>query len=76
MKKTEKQDIVTTVRIPIELHKELKEAAASAGHPMNAEIVARLWAAPRGTTLAEIAKQNVRTQEMVQIIIDAISPRR
>lgn len=76
MKKPEKLDIVTTIRIPVELHAELKAAAHLAGHPMNAEIIARLWASPRGATLTDIARQNIKTQEMIQQIIDAISPRR
>lgn len=76
MKKTEKQDVVTTFRIPVDLHREIKEAAHAAGHPMNTEIVARLRAAPKGTTLGDIARQNIKTQEMIQQIIDAISPRK
>lgn len=76
MKKPEKKDIVTTIRLPTELHAELKEAARLAGHPMIEEIIARLWSTPKGTSLADIARQNIKTQEMVQQIIDAITPRR
>lgn len=76
MKKPEKQEsVVTTIRIPLELHAELKAAAHMAGHPMNAEIIARLWAIPKGVTLTDIARQNIQTQEMIQQIIDAIGPR-
>lgn len=75
-KKPEKKDVVTTFRLPAALHREIKEAAQAAGHPMNAEIVARLESFPKGTTLGDIAKQNLKTQQMVQEIIDAISPRR
>lgn len=42
---------------------------------MNVEIVARL-SAPSGQTLRDISRQNEKTQEMIQQIIDAISPRR
>lgn len=76
MKKPVKKDIVTTIRIPVELHAELKAAAHLAGHAMNVEIITRLWAAPKGTTLGDIARQNEKTQEMVQQIIDAITLRR
>lgn len=77
MKKDEKQtSVVTTVRLPAELHRELKEAAHQAGHPMNEEIIARLWASPRGSSLTDIARQNEKTQQMVQVIIDAILPAR
>jgi hypothetical protein len=76
MKKPEKQDVVTTIRLPVDLHRELKETARIAGHAMNIEIIARLVAHPKGTTLADIAKQNTKTQEMIQQIIDAISPRK
>lgn len=76
MKKAERQEsIVTTIRLPVELHAEIKDAAFQAGHPMNSEIVARLQASPKGTSLGDIARQNLKTQEMIQTIIDALSPR-
>lgn len=65
----------TTVRLPPELHAEIREAADRAGHSMNTEIVARL-SAPSGQSLKDIARQNEKTQQMIQTIIDAISPRR
>lgn len=65
----------TTVRLPPDLHAEIKAAAERAGHSMNVEIVARL-SAPSGQTLRDISRQNQKTQEMIQIIIDAISVRR
>lgn len=77
MTKTPKHhpDVKTAFRLPAALHAELKEAAELAGHSMNAEIIARL-SAPAGHTLRDIAKQNMKTQEMIQQIIDAIRPRR
>lgn len=65
----------TTVRLPAELHAEIKDAAARAGHSMNVEIVARL-SAPVGHSMLDLAKQNLKTQQMIQQIIDAITPRR
>lgn len=76
MKKPEKQDVVTTIRLPVALHSEIKATAKAAGHAMNIEIIARLMAHPKGTTLGDIARQNSKTQAMIQQIIDAISPRK
>lgn len=76
MKKlSEKLPSTTTVRLPVELHAEIKKAAKAAGHSMNVEIVKRLSEPPENS-LAAIAKQNVKTHDMIQQIIDAITPRR
>lgn len=69
------KDVKTAFRLPAALHAEIKEAAERAGHSMNAEVIARL-STPVGHTLMDIARQNLKTQEMVQQIIDAIGPRR
>ena len=69
-------DVVTTFRLPAALHAEIKDAARAAGHPMNAEIIARLESYPKGTSLGDIAKQNKLTQDMIQQILDALSPRK
>ena len=42
---------------------------------MNVEIIKRL-ASPTGDSLQDLWRQNQKTQDMVQSIIDAISPRR
>lgn len=60
------------MRLPPDLHSEIKDAAARAGHSMNAEIVARLAAQPRDITLSDIARQNARMQLMLQKLIDAL----
>ena len=62
----------TTVRLPPELHAEIKDAAARAGHSMNVEIIERLSAQPAALTLRDIARQNVRTQELIQRLIDTL----
>lgn len=73
MKKiAKKEPSTTTVRLPPELHAEIKDAAARAGHSMNLEIIARLSARPTGLTLQDIARQNVRTQEMIQQLINTL----
>lgn len=66
--------IKTALRLPRDLHAEIKDAAEYHGRSMNAEIIARLESS--GVTLADIAQQNTKTQEMIQQIIDAISLRR
>ena len=66
--------IKTALRLPRELHAEIKDAAEYHGRSMNAEIIARL--ATAGVTLSDIARQNATTQAMIQQILDAISLRR
>jgi hypothetical protein len=61
-----------TIRLPSELHDEIFDAAQRAGHSMNAEIVLRLTRAPTEITLADVSRQNVRTQKMLQQLIDAL----
>jgi predicted HicB family RNase H-like nuclease len=82
-KPPKKPAIKTAMRIPADLHADLLEAADRAGHSMNVEIINRLTAAAGGVSLSTLAEQNAqmiaetrRTQEMVQEIIDAITPRR
>ena len=66
----------TFVRLPRPVvRRRAVQATWEAGHPMNAEIIARL-SAPSGKSLQYSARQNEKTQEMIQTIIDAISPRR
>jgi uncharacterized protein with von Willebrand factor type A (vWA) domain len=73
MKKTEKLvTSTTTVRLPPDLHATIKDSAARNGHSMNVEIIARLTAAPPGLTLSDISRQNVKTQKMLQRLIDTL----
>lgn len=66
----------TTVRLPPDLHAEIKAAAARAGHSMNDEIIDRLRTVSAGVTLRDVIRQNEATHAMIQQIIDAISPKR
>jgi predicted HicB family RNase H-like nuclease len=82
-KPQKKPAIKTAMRIPADLHADLQEAASRADHSMNTEIINRLTAAAGGVSLSTLAEQNAqmmaeirRTQEMVQKIIAAITPRR
>lgn len=75
--------IKTAMRIPTDVHAEIHEAAVRADHPMNTEIVQRLRAGAGGATLAMVVEQNEqimaelkRTQDMIQLIINALGPRR
>jgi hypothetical protein len=85
-----KPPIKTAMRLPADLHADLKEAAEREQHSMNDEIIHRLTAMAGGTSLAAILAQTRRlseenkqlkaeikqTQQMVQTIIDALEPRR
>lgn len=71
MPKPQQKIIKTALRLPIALHADIVESAAQHGHSMNDEMIARL-SAPASTTLDDIAAQNMRTQEMVQVVIDAM----
>lgn len=80
----------TAMRLPAELHAELQDAAAREDHSMNDEIIARLSAGAGGASMAslmtqvrrltaenqEIKAELKKTQEMIQVIIDALGPRR
>lgn len=73
MKKPEKKiPSTTTIRLPPALHAELKDSAARNGHSMNLEIINRLTAALPGLTLSDISRQNVKTQKMIQRLIDTL----
>jgi hypothetical protein len=82
-KPPKKPSIKTAMRIPVDLHSDLQDAAARADHSMNTEIVARLTAAAGGASITAVIEQNKqimaelkKTQDMVQLIIEAIKPRR
>jgi predicted transcriptional regulator len=63
---------VTTIRLPSELHAELKETAERSGRSMNEEIIARLAIAPNEITLRDIARQNGQIMLMVQRLVDSL----
>jgi len=76
MTKPQDDYIKTALRLPPDLHAEIKSAAEYHGRSMNAEIIARLAAATAGpVTLDTLVAQQLRTQEMVQQIIDAMERR-
>ena len=80
----------TAMRLPADLHADLKDAAAREGYSMNDDIIARLAAGAGGSSMASLLAQTrklseenqelkaeiKKTQDMVQVIIDALSPRR
>jgi hypothetical protein len=86
--------IKSAVRLPADLHADIKESALREDHSMNDEIIRRLAAMSGGASLAtilahirrlsdenqqlkaELKAESKKTQDMVQTIIDALSPRR
>lgn len=66
MKKNAKNEpATTTVRLPPELHQQLKDAASKHGRSLNQEIIVRLLASHRSVTLNHLSEQN-------EIIIDLL----
>lgn len=75
MTKPQDDIIKTAIRLPRDLHADIISSAAYHGRTMNAEMIARLSNQQHATTLADIANQNIRTQEMIQVIIDSLGAR-
>jgi hypothetical protein len=71
-KEKTKKPPTTTVRLPPDLHAEVKQAAAQAAHSMNDEIILRLQAHSQALALGDIAQQNVELQRMLQRLIDRL----
>lgn len=85
-----KPPIKTAMRLPADLHADLKEAAKREEHSMNDEIIHRLVVIYGGASLASILAETQhlreenrqlkaevkKTQQMVQTIIDALAPPR
>jgi predicted HicB family RNase H-like nuclease len=58
--------VQTAVRLPPDLHDDLRDAATRSGHSLNAEILARLRTSP----LEEIKRQNVELKAMLREVLD------
>jgi HAMP domain-containing protein len=70
-KKTYKpKNPATTVRLPADLHSEIKESAAKEDRSMNDEIILRLRLYPIAAQLDEIEQQNAELKRMVQQLIN------
>jgi hypothetical protein len=70
-KKTPKpKSPTTTVRLPIPLHEEIKQAAAKNVHSMNDEIILRLRLQPIEARLAALEQQTADLKRMLQQLID------
>lgn len=61
-----------TVRLPPDLYDEIKAAVDKDGGSMSGEINRRLRDQAASATLRDITRQNVRTQEMIQRLIDTL----
>jgi hypothetical protein len=69
LQKTTQTDFVSTaVRIPADLHNELKEAALHNGRSMNAEIIARLRSSP----IDDLKRQVMELKGMIREALDRI----
>jgi TRAP-type mannitol/chloroaromatic compound transport system substrate-binding protein len=64
--------IRTAMRLPRDLHAEVRKAAKAAGHTMNAEIIARVAAAEDRPSLKDLMQQNAELKAMMREILDAI----
>ena len=64
--------IRTALRLPRDLHGQVKSAAKGAGRTMNAEIIARLAAAEERTNFETLIKQNEDLKQMMREMLDAI----
>jgi len=62
--------VKTAVRLPPQLHKELKEAAEMNGRPLNAEIIARLMATPVQEKLDRLASNDQEIKTMLRELLD------
>lgn len=58
--------IRSAMRLPPDLHAEIKDAAKENGRTMNAEIIARLRASP----LEAVVRQNKEIQKMLRMLLD------
>ena len=66
VRKTTKRVINTALRLPTELHGEIRQAADRNGRSMNAEIVARLQESP----LDDVKRQNDEIKAMIRQLLD------
>lgn len=73
-KNTNPQDdyIRTALRLPPELHRQVKAAAKAAGHTMNAEILARVAAAEDRASFRLLVKQNDELRRMMREMLERI----
>lgn len=62
----------TTVRLPPELHAQVKESAAKNGHSMNAEII-HILASFVGKPLQTVVEQNEKTHELLNKILNKLN---
>jgi predicted HicB family RNase H-like nuclease len=64
--------IKSAVRLPPELHAEVKDAAARNGHSLNDEIIARLRISPVEAKLNEVVVQGAEIKTLMRKILDKL----
>jgi len=69
-KSTQDLYVKSAVRFPPQLHQELKEAAERNGRTLNAEVIARLLAAPVNEQLEKLASGNQEIKALLRELLD------
>lgn len=60
------------MRLPPELHRQVKAAAKAAGHTMNAEILARVAAAEEQASFRLLVRQNEELRRLMLELMERI----
>lgn len=64
--------IRTAIRLPRDLHADVRKAAAIAGHTMNAELIARIAGAEDRGAIHALTKQNERILKILSEMSETI----
>lgn len=64
--------IRTAMRLPRDLHAEVRKAAQAAGHTMNAEIIARVAAANEIASFKVVMRQNEELKLLMREMLDRL----
>lgn len=65
--------VQSAVRLPPDLHAELKDSAERNGRSMNAEIIARLQAIPIDDQLNKLARDQAEIKTLAREILEVVS---
>jgi len=63
----------TSLRLPVDLRKEIQDAAERNGRSMNAEIIARLRTVPIAEQLGKLSADNTEIKSLAREILGAIN---
>lgn len=62
----------TALRLPKDLHRQVRLAAEASGRTMNAELLARIAGADEVATNKELVRQNAELKAMLREVLDAL----